>query len=484
MVDKALYGLRTSGARFHAKFDDTLRKLGFTPTYADPNVWIRDAGDCYEYVVTYVDDILTALKDPDTFYAKLRSRPWNYKLKNVEEPKYHLGGDFFRDRDGTFCYSAQTYIKRMMDNYKVMFGEPPTEFHSPMEKGDQPELDDSPLLGPEDVQKFQSLIGAIQWTISLNRFDVTHAVMSLGRFRTAPRQGHMDRLKRVMGYLKKRPHGAIRFRTEIPNHEATYGHDPVKYDWMDTVYSGAGEEWDPRFPTPKGKPVRSTSFCDANLMHDAVTGRSVSGVFEFLNQTPIDWMGKRQNQVETATYGSEFMVARQAVERIQDLRYTLRPFGVPSDGPAWLFGDNKSVVTSSTIPHSNLSKRWNALSYHKVREALAGGWVRFEHIPGTENPADIFTKPLPWHTMRNFVEPILFWKGETADSIPSGSSNPEGSITGPGHEQSLDAREAAHGEFTPVVHGNRTTTHHDGNGRGGPRDVLWNNQYGALAEGN
>ena len=37
VIEKALYGLRTSGARFHAKFADTLRAMGFMPTYADPN---------------------------------------------------------------------------------------------------------------------------------------------------------------------------------------------------------------------------------------------------------------------------------------------------------------------------------------------------------------------------------------------------------------------------------------------------------------
>ena len=98
-----------------------------------------------------------------------------------------------------------------------------------------------------------------------------------------------------------------------------------------------------------------------------------------------------------------------------------------------MFGDNKSVVTSSTIPHSTLGKRWNALSYHRVREAIAGGWLRFEHIPGTENPADIFTKPLAWAQLKVFLEPLLMWKGDTAD-IPSGSSNPEGSVTSPGPE--------------------------------------------------
>ena len=484
VVDKALYGLRTSGERWHAKFADTLRRMGFSPSYADPDVWLRDAGDCYEYVVVYVDDIFTALKNPKEFYEMLQGDPWNYKLKNVEEPKYHLGGDFFRDNDGTYCYGAQTYLKRLLLNYKLMFGEMPTEYHAPLEKNDQPELDDTPLCGPEGIKQFQSIIGAVQWTISLCRFDILHAVMSLGRFRAAPREGHLERLKRMVGYLKKRPHGAIRFRTEIPNHEATYGDEPVRYDWMETVYGRPKEDIDPRAPTPKGKMVRTTSFCDANLMHDAVTGRSATGIMEFLNQTPIDWFAKRQNQVESATYGSEFMAARQAVERIQDLRYTLRSFGVPIEETAWLFGDNQSVVTSSTIPHSRLSKRWNALSYHKVREAVAGGWLRFEHLPGTENPADIFTKPLPWATMRTFVEPLLFWKGETA--APTGNPNPEGSDAGPGLNNTRDSNDDVNDEngWIPVIP-SRASARNANPTRAGIRDmtetdILWNNQYATL----
>jgi len=475
MVVKALYGLRTSGARFHAKFADTLRTLGFMPTYADPDVWIRDAGDCYEYVVVYVDDILTALKDPKTFYELIQSDPWNYKLKNVEEPKYHLGGDFFRDKDGTFCYGAQTYVKRMVDNYKMMFGEQPKAYYSPMEKGDQPELDDSPELGPDGIAKFQSMIGALQWTITLCRFDIAHAVMSLGRFRAAPREGHLERVKRIVGYLKKNPNCAIRYRTGIPDWESIFNAEAVRYDWMESVYGCPEEEVDPKAPPPKGKPVRISSFKDANLMHDAVTGRSATGILEFLNQTPIDWFSKRQNQVESATYGSEFMAARQATERMIDLRYTLRSFGVPLDGPSWMFGDNKSVVTSSTIPHSSLGKRWNALSYHRVREAIAGGWLRFEHIPGTENPADVLTKALAWAVMRFYIEPLLLWKGDVGDY--PGSSNPEGSVTSPAHETT---QESAHG----VSSGTTQLSDERDLARAGNTpavSLLWNNQCAALA---
>ena len=75
---------------------------------------------------------------------------------------------------------------------------------------------------------------------------------------------------------------------------------------------------------PKGtQVVRSRdstfTFVDANLMHDLTMGRSATGILHLLNQTPIDYFLKRQGQVEMATYGSEFVAARTAIEQIIDL---------------------------------------------------------------------------------------------------------------------------------------------------------------------
>ena len=114
------------------------------------------------------------------------------------------------------------------------------------------------------------------------------------------------------------------------------------------------------------------------------------------------------------------------MEQIIDLRYTLRMFGVPLDGPAWLFGDNQSVVTSSTIPHSTLSKRWNALSYHRVREAVAAGYLRFHFIDSKQNPADILTKPLDHASAWPFIDTLLFRKGETMPQEEVAGHEPRG----------------------------------------------------------
>ena len=85
-----------------------------------------------------------------------------------------------------------------------------------------------------------------------------------------------------------------------------------------------------------------------------------------------------------------------------------------------LFGDNQSVVTSSTIPHSKLTKRHTALSYHRVREAIAAKISSFVHIPGTENPSDILSEHWGYQQIWKVLQPSSFWDGDTAMSYAEG----------------------------------------------------------------
>ena len=87
--------------------------------------------------------------------------------------------------------------------------------------------------------------------------------------------------------------------------------------------------------------------------------------------TPTDWYSKNQATAETDKYGSEFVAAKTTTEQIMDLRYTLKYLGVPINSKSYMFGDNRSVVTSATLPLSTLSKRHNIVAFHRVREAIA-----------------------------------------------------------------------------------------------------------------
>jgi hypothetical protein len=171
-------------------------------------------------------------------------------------------------------------------------------------------------------------------------------------------------------------------------------------------------------PEPLGNYVTTTSYVDANLMHDISTGRSVTGILHLVNKTPIDWYSKKQPTVQTATYGSEFMAARTCVEHIIDLRTTLRYLGVPIRETSYMFGDNQSVVNSSTQVHAKLHKRHNILSFNQVREAVAAKFIAYHFIPGSANPADILSKHWGYDQVWHLLQPVLFWQGDTA-SIPT-----------------------------------------------------------------
>ena len=135
---------------------------------------------------------------------------------------------------------------------------------------------------------------------------------------------------------------------------------------MQTVYGDVQEIVPNDAPAAKGPPVSITTYVDANLYHDLLTGRALTGVLHLLNGTPLNWYCKRQATVETATYGSDFVAARIATEQIIDVRHSLRYLGINLQGPAYLFSDNQSVVTSYTILSSVLTKRSSTLNYHHV----------------------------------------------------------------------------------------------------------------------
>jgi len=140
--------------------------------------------------------------------------------------------------------------------------------------------------------------------------------------------------------------------------------------------------------------MRLTCYVDADHARDKVTRRSVTGIILMVNNTPVTWISKRQKTVETSTYGSELVASRIAVDLLIEWRYKLRMLGIPIEDQSWLVGDNMAVILNTTLPSSSIKKKHLACNYHRVREAIAGGFLIFGHIDTKLNLADMCTKPL------------------------------------------------------------------------------------------
>ena len=104
-----------------------------------------------------------------------------------------------------------------------------------------------------------------------------------------------------------------------------------------------------------------------------------------------------------------------------------------------MFGDNRSVVTSSTIPNSTISKRHHLASYHRVREAIAAKFISFHWKDGKSNPADILSKHWEFATVWPMLNPILSWRGKTATQVKRSDRIPS---TTPGEEPPRDAKDS------------------------------------------
>jgi hypothetical protein len=164
----------------------------------------------------------------------------------------------------------------------------------------------------------------------------------------------------------------------------------------------------PNAPEPLGNPVILSCFVDADHAGNQVTRRSHTGIILFCNRAPIIWFSKKQNTVETSTFGSEFIALRIAVELIEGLRYKLRMFGIPIKGPANVYCDNAGVVVNSQMPQSTLKRKHNSIAYHRVREAAAAGTIRVAKEHNTSNIADMLTKVVSGPRLRDLCMRVLF----------------------------------------------------------------------------
>jgi hypothetical protein len=87
------------------------------------------------------------------------------------------------------------------------------------------------------------------------------------------------------------------------------------------------------------------------------TQRSRTGLIIFCNLAPIIWLSKQQATIGTSVFGAEFVAIRHGIKTLRGLRYKIRMMGIPLSGPTYVYGDNTSQVTNSSIPELTLKKR-------------------------------------------------------------------------------------------------------------------------------
>ena len=93
--------------------------------------------------------------------------------------------------------------------------------------------------------------------------------MTLSSFRAQPRQGHLNCVKHIYGYLYKLKDAEIAICVQ----ELDYSDIQEKvYDCANSVYGNVTELVPKDAPQPLGNYVINTHYIDANLYHDMLMG--------------------------------------------------------------------------------------------------------------------------------------------------------------------------------------------------------------------
>ena len=368
----------------------------------------------YEYLVVYVDDIICVSVNPKYWMDILQT---SYRLRDVGLPNKFLGSNIkqwkYVDNNGSMqnCWAlgSETYVKEackvaeeQMKQHNLKY--PSTRRHgsnSPFSStAYRPELDSTLFCDNDLTTVYQTLLGVLRWIIELGRIDILHEVSLLSQYLVQPRHGHLSQACNIIRYLMNRhSKGYVVMDPGKWYIEWTGGADQVhpkeKAKYLQELYPDAKQSMPYDMPEPLGEPVLVTCFVDADHAGNRVTRRSHTGIIIYVNSAPILWYSKRQNTVESSTFGSELVAMKQATDMVEALFYKLRMFGIPIEGECRVLCDNEGVVKAGSNPDARLSKKHNSIAFHRVRECVASTMILLYHEKGESNLADLLTKPLP-----------------------------------------------------------------------------------------
>ena len=154
----------------------------------------------------------------------------------------------------------------------------------------------------------------LRWIVELGRIDICLEVSMMSSHLAMPRKGHLNQVLHIFAYLCK-----------YHNTELVYDpSDPVveqdvfeQRDWTSSEFGAVQgkEEVLSNMPEPRGLGFVMRAKVDADHASDTMTRRSRIGFLVYLNCAPIYWWSKKQNSVESLSFGSEFIAMKQCCEK-------------------------------------------------------------------------------------------------------------------------------------------------------------------------
>ncbi len=274
-VVRALYGLKSAGASFCNHLADCMRHLGFTPCLADPDLWLKaaekpDGSAYYAYVLLYVDDVMVIHHDAMSVLARI-DKYFKLKPDSIGDPTMYLGATlkkmWLENGVQAWVNSPAKYVWSLVENvqkYLTDLGDDrwklPKKCSNPFAADYEPELDESEVLTPVLASWYASLIGMLRWMVEIGRVDIITEVSLMSSYMAMPREGHLDAVLHIFGFLKNKYNSRMCFDPTVPYcDERAF----KQCDWKE-FYGDVVEAIPSNAPEPRGKKVHIRMYVDSD----------------------------------------------------------------------------------------------------------------------------------------------------------------------------------------------------------------------------
>lgn len=359
---KSLYGLKQAGKCWNDKIDGWLQARGWSPNSTDACLYTKaENGVPLLMLYLHVDDSAIAGQSSESIDAFAAELDKAFPCTRQGDLKYFLGMEIHRNRSSRQLWITQTlYTQRILERFQMQDCNPCTVPMAPtvrLEKATKEEQSEAADL------PYRELVGALQYLTIMTRPDISFAVNKMAQFNSAWGQRHFDIAKGILRYL----HGSVNFGISLGNSTESL-----------------------------------VGYVDADHQGCIDTRRSTTGWVVMYRGGLIAWKSKRQTCISHSTAESELMALDDSVRDMEWERRGFEALGelTVSAQPTSIFVDNKAAVDLSKNRTSHDSTKHIHSRYLYVRELIQNKVVSVTHIPGSENPADIFTKPLAKEVFR------------------------------------------------------------------------------------
>jgi hypothetical protein len=349
---RALYGLKQAALAWWKELESFMRTIGFVRTSSDAGIFIHKCPKTGSLVIAlvYVDDGLFMGMNKKLVDEKKASCMKHWECRGTDTITEFLGMRIQQSAHKV-TIDQRTYLNTVlqqfgMENAKASPTPLPTGY-TPSENNAAP---DSNLR-----TRYQSVIGSLLYLMLGTRPDIAYAVIKMSQFSANPSQEHLDKALYIMRYLAGTQNYSI-------------------------VYDGEKSEG-------------LQAFTDSDWAADLIKRRSTTGYFVTLASSVVCWQSRLQKTVALSSTEAEYMALSDTCRQISWIQSLFGELGFTLTRIP-ICGDNQGSIFIGSNPVQERRTKHIDIRYHYIRECIEGDKVTVVFIPGSDNPADMFTKNL------------------------------------------------------------------------------------------